>query len=315
MSKTNINEKTETAKVSGPPLFDVQWVDLEKSIMEKPKPLDFVIPGLKAGTVGALVSPGATGKTMLALQLAVTVAGGPDLLKMADWDHSWKRDCGKVVFLTGEDPSDILESRFYYINKHFSHNDLNHVVKNLSIAPLSGLGVDVMNIEWQRWIEKVTYGSRLVVIDTLRRFHKLEENDGGDMASVLGYMEKLCLINQTTVLFLHHSSKTGAMTSADSQQASRGSSVITDNARFQSNLIGMERKEGKKYGIQENERKNFVRLSFPKINYSGPITDQWFQRGEGGVFKCTNFSKNEKKETITEKNTKKSDSRRISNGF
>ncbi|WP_223930831.1 helicase RepA family protein, partial [Aeromonas caviae] len=35
------------------------------------------------GTVGALVSPGATGKTMLALQAAVTVSGGPDMLDFA----------------------------------------------------------------------------------------------------------------------------------------------------------------------------------------------------------------------------------------
>ncbi|WP_223930836.1 helicase RepA family protein, partial [Aeromonas caviae] len=34
-------------------------------------------------TVGALVSPGATGKTMLALQAAVTVSGGPDMLDFA----------------------------------------------------------------------------------------------------------------------------------------------------------------------------------------------------------------------------------------
>lgn len=33
---------------------------------QAPEPLDFVLSGFKFGTVGALVSPGATGKTMLA---------------------------------------------------------------------------------------------------------------------------------------------------------------------------------------------------------------------------------------------------------
>ncbi|WP_223930832.1 helicase RepA family protein, partial [Aeromonas caviae] len=36
---------------------------------------------------------------------------------------------------------------------------------------------------------------------TLRRFHQLDENDGGHMAGLLAYMEQLCRENSTTVLF------------------------------------------------------------------------------------------------------------------
>lgn len=51
------------------------WLDLRHAVEHEPTPLDFVLPGFKSGTVGALVSPGATGKTMLALQAAITVSG------------------------------------------------------------------------------------------------------------------------------------------------------------------------------------------------------------------------------------------------
>lgn len=266
-----------------PDLSDFQWLDLRRAVEHKPKPLDFVLPGFKSGTVGALVSPGATGKTMLALQSAVTVSGGPDMLDFASMDTAWRRTAGRVVFLTGEDPADVLNGRFHAIGQRLNPVEREAMFENLSVAPLVGRGADVMTLEWRRWIAGVTRDARLVVIDTLRRFHQLDENDGGHMARLLAYMEQLCRENSTTVLFLHHTSKAGALNGGDAQQASRGSSVLTDNARFQANLVGMTPEQAKQFDVDENCRRNFVRLSFPKINYSAPISDQWFRRRDGGL--------------------------------
>ena len=55
-------------------------IDILASFTELPPPIDYVLPNMVAGTVGALVSPGGAGKSMLALQLAMQIAGGPDLL-------------------------------------------------------------------------------------------------------------------------------------------------------------------------------------------------------------------------------------------
>ncbi|EGR1136742.1 AAA family ATPase [Leclercia adecarboxylata] len=259
------------------------WLDLRHAVEHEPAPLDFVLPGFKSGTVGALVSPGATGKTMLALQAAITVSGGPDMLDFSGMDTAWQRTAGRVVFLTGEDPSDVLNGRFYSIGERLKEIEKETVFTNLHVAPLVGCGVDVMTTEWRRWLANVTRDARLVIFDTLRRFHKLDENDGGHMAGLLAYMEQLCRENSTTVLFLHHTSKAGALNGGDAQQASRGSSVLTDNSRFQANLIGMTLEQAKQFNIDESCRRNFVRLSFPKINYSAPIEDRWFRRGPGGV--------------------------------
>ena len=266
-----------------PDLSDFQWLDLRHAVEQAPEPLDFVLPGFKSGTVGALVSPGATGKTMLALQAAVTVSGGPDMLDFASMDTAWRRTAGRVVFLTGEDPADVLNGRFHAIGQRLNPAVREAMFENLSVAPLVGRGADVMTFEWRSWIAGVTCGARLVVIDTLRRFHQLDENDGGHMAGLLAYMEQLCRENSTTVLFLHHTSKAGALNGGDAQQASRGSSVLTDNARFQANLVGMTPEQAKQFDVDENCRRNFVRLSFPKINYSAPIPDQWFRRRDGGL--------------------------------
>ncbi|EOH0514805.1 helicase RepA family protein [Vibrio fluvialis] len=259
------------------------WLDLRRAVGHEPVPLDFVLPGFKSGTVGALVAPGATGKTMLALQAAITVSGGPDMLDFSGMDTAWQRTAGRVVFLTGEDPSDVLNGRFYSIGERLKEIEKETVFTNLHVAPLVGCGVDVMTIEWRRWLANVTRDARLVIFDTLRRFHKLDENDGGHMAGLLAYMEQLCRENSTTVLFLHHTSKAGALNGGDAQQASRGSSVLTDNSRFQANLIGMTLEQAKQFNIDESCRRNFVRLSFPKINYSAPIEDRWFRRGPRGL--------------------------------
>lgn len=266
-----------------PNLHGFQWLDLRRAVEQAPEPLDFVLPGFKSGTVGALVSPGATGKTMLALQAAVTVSGGPDMLDFASMDTAWRRTAGRVVFLTGEDPADVLNGRFHAIGQRLNTAEKQALFDNLSVAPLVGHGADVMTFEWRRWIADVTLNARLVVIDTLRRFHQLDENDGGHMARLLAYMEQLCRENSTTVLFLHHTSKAGALNGGDAQQASRGSSVLTDNARFQANLVGMTTDQAKQFDVDENCRRNFVRLSFPKVNYSAPIPDQWFRRRDGGL--------------------------------
>lgn len=285
------------------------WLDLRHAVEHVPTPLDFVLPGFKSGTVGALVSPGATGKTMFALQAAITVSGGPDMLNFSGMDTAWQRTAGRVVFLTGEDPSDVLNGRFYSVGERLKKIEKETVFTNLNVAPLVGHGVDIMTMEWRRWFASVTRDARLVIVDTLRRFHKLDENDGGHMAGLLAYMEQLCLENSTTVLFLHHTSKAGALSGGDAQQASRGSSVLTDNARFQANLIGMTLEQAKKFNIDENYRRNFVRLSFPKINYSAPIEDRWFQRGVGGVLEpaqlsCGYSSKSTMKEKYGKRTTK-----------
>lgn len=266
-----------------PDLSGFEWLDIRHAVEHAPKPLDFVLPGFKSGTVGALVSPGATGKTMLALQAAVTVTGGPDMLDFASMDTAWLRTSGRVVFLTGEDPADVLNGRFHSIGQRLNPAERESMFDNLAVAPLVGRSANVMTPQWRRWIASVTRDARLVVIDTLRRFHQLDENNGGDMSGLLAYMEQLCRENSTTVLFLHHTSKAGALNGGDAQQASRGSSVLTDNARFQANLIGMTPEQAKQFNVDEKCRRNFVRLSFPKINYSTQIPDQWFRRRDGGL--------------------------------
>lgn len=51
-------------------------IDLRAAFENQPPVLDFIWPGFLAGTVGALVAPGATGKSFWALEAAMSVACG-----------------------------------------------------------------------------------------------------------------------------------------------------------------------------------------------------------------------------------------------
>lgn len=61
-------------------------IDLRAAFENEPPALDFIWPGFLAGTVGALVAPGATGKSFWALEAAMAIAcsvAGGDLVGLA----------------------------------------------------------------------------------------------------------------------------------------------------------------------------------------------------------------------------------------
>lgn len=277
----------EQPKPPRPIQEQVQWLDLRAAVEQDPPRLDFVLPGIKRGVVGALVATGGVGKTMIAVQMSITVASGCDLLNLASLE--WECKPGKVVFFTGEDDLDVLHGRIHAIGLMMHQTEREKMYKNLSIGSLVGLQSDVMSHKWQCWFAEKTKDARLVVFDTLRRFHNLDENDNGLMASLIGWMESLCRQNGITVLFLHHTNKTSS--GADvSQQASRGASVLTDNARFQANMVTMSEKEATTFRVDPELRRWFVKLCFTKLNYSKPLPDLWFKKTDGGALEVAQFS-------------------------
>lgn len=254
-------------------------IDIAAAFATQPKPLDFVLPGMLAGTVGALVSPGGAGKSMMALQLAILVAGGADLVGFdAAISH------GRVVILAAEDPAEALEHRLHALGGHLDASQRDLVNDSVDILPLLGYAFDVMSQDWYDWVLDKARGTRLLVVDTLRRIHTLDENDSGDMAGLLSQLERIVRLTGCTILFLHHSSKAAALQGqGDVQQASRGSSVLVDNIRWQSYMATMNRDEATKYGVDEDRRGFFVRWGVSKQNYGKPISECWLQRHEGGV--------------------------------
>ncbi|WMO00101.1 helicase RepA family protein [Vibrio parahaemolyticus] len=255
-------------------------LDLMSAFNELPPPIDYVLPNMAAGTVGSIVSPGGVGKSMLALQLAAQIAGGADLLGIGDLAN------GSVAYLPAEDPTTAIHHRLHVLGTYLSPTQKQMVAQSLLIEPLIGRCPDIMTSEWFEGIRQVAEGRRLLILDTLRRFHIEEENASGPMAQVIGRMEAIAAETDCSIVFLHHSNKGSVMMGAgDHQQASRGSSVLVDNIRWQAYLASMTPAEAEKLGVESNQRKYFVRFGVSKANYGDPFSECWFRRHDGGVLK------------------------------
>src|SRR5574344_561993 len=84
------------------------------------------------------------------------------------------------------------------------------------------------------------------------------------------------------------------MGAGDQQQASRGSSVLVDNIRWQSYLSGMTAAEAEEWGGDDSQRPYFVRFGVSKANCGAPFKDRWFRRHDGGVLKPAVLEKQRK---------------------
>lgn len=243
-------------------------------------PSDFVLPGFIAGTVGALIAPGSTGKSMLAMELASVVAGSSIL-----GDVWAPENVGSVVILAIEDPENELYNRWHDLGKHLNQRE-KELNRNIHIVPMFGRQFDIMNPACFNALVKLCIGKRLLILDTLRRIHKMEENDSGAMADVVAKMEEFCLITGCSVLFLHHTTKASVTDDGGaSQQASRGSSVLVDNIRFQMYMMSMTKKmaEADKLSIKPEDFRLYVKMGISKVNYGSKLGDVWLVRNEGGI--------------------------------
>lgn len=269
-------------------------IDLKKCFEEPPPALDFVLPGFLAGTVGGLVSPGGVGKSWFALEVAMCIAtanlGASNILQL-----NIERG-GKVVVLAGEDPPEALHHRLHALTYYYDDpNVRNAIYENVSIVPTIGHAVDLSKISHCTALERVMEGARLVIIDTLTRFHSLDENSAADAKILMANIERLAKKTGAAIMYLHHVSKASALAGiTELQQAARGSSVFVDNARWLSFVAGMSKDDAEEYNIPIEDRSQYLRWNISKQNYGIAITDRWFQRGEGGVLYPAFLKKKEK---------------------
>jgi len=266
-------------------------IDIMSAFTNQPPELDFVWPGFLAGTVGALVAPGAAGKSFFALQAAMAVAcaglGGErgDLLGLKP------KYSGPVVYFAGEDPEPVLIHRIHAIGKYLDPAAREAVAENLIVEPVVGKRLNMMNeLHLQRVIEYCS-GARLIILDTLSRLHTLEENSNGDMSQLITNLEYI--VAQTggaAVLYLHHVNKNSAREKQiDQHHAARGASALVDNARWVGFIAKMTEDESNRLSDREDRkpiadrRGFFIRFGVSKQNYGAPFLDRWYERRDGGV--------------------------------
>lgn len=264
-------------------------IDILAAFSNEPPPLDFIWPGFLSGTVGALVAPGATGKSFWALEavmsIACSVAGG-DLLQIKP------QQTGRVVYLAGEDPESVLVGRIHAIGQHLKNPAREAIASNLALESIMGRRLNVMDKKHSDWLIELGAGARLIVLDTLSRVHSLDENSNGDMSRLVSTLEYIAVETGASILYLHHVNKGAAREGqADQQQAARGASALVDNARWCGFVARMSEVEARKLSdraydrqpINNDRRKSFVRFGVSKQNYTMDQPDTWYERRNGGV--------------------------------
>lgn len=249
----------------------------------EPQPLDFIIPGFTRGSVGGLIAPGATGKSTFALQMAIGLAA-IHADPLADTLKLCGNQGGKVVLIAAEDPEDALDQRLHALGHYLSPTARNAVVANLVLVPAVGAGLNILDESDYNELLELVQGARLVIIDTLARVHRLDENSAGEASQIMSALERLAKMADCGVMFLHHVNKSSAMNGmADTQQAARGSGVFSDHARWLGYIAVMSKAEAEDLNISVDERKRYVRFGVSKQNYGEPKPDRWYKRQAGGI--------------------------------
>jgi RecA-family ATPase len=279
---------------------EVNWLDVGSMATHLPPPLDFAFPGMLAGTVASLVSPGGAGKSFLALELAALIASSVDVAGLSG-PNGWgvMPGQGKVLYIALEDTPAVLSHRIYDIAGAVSQAMQGSPIqkgltRSMRLASIPA-GMDLLEDGWKEWFLTQCEGTRLVVIDTFRLAHMGDENSAGEMARVMSALGSIAARTGASILFLHHTSKAAATEGrVDSQQAARGSSVIVDNARGGFYLQKMTRDESESLiNVSDpvasrpvgEHRWQFVRFGISKANAGRPWEDIWLRRNEQGVLR------------------------------
>lgn len=253
-------------------------LDIGLYIDNEPPPIDYVLPCMVAGTVGNLSSPGASGKSMFALQLATQIAGGPDLLGLGDYPT------GKAVYLPAEDFALAIQHRMHHLWRYVEKEEHKTAIRdNLKVYPLTSFTPNLFDQAWYDAVMRLADGKRLMILDTLSMFHEENENDNAQMKVLVRKMGLVGAETGCSVVFLHHYTKSAALSGNTEQQASRGASALIDNARWGGALNTMTKEDANNRTIPENERRFYACFSIPKVNFAPPFEPIWYKRHDGGV--------------------------------
>ena len=261
--------------------------------------IDFVLPGLPKKTVGMIIAPGGTGKSMLSFSIAAGVAAAVNSAGLCG-----NKKTGKVSIFAAEDPDEIVKLRLQDFWATIPPDKRPLIAENLNIYPIIGQPIDLLDGDkTANDIIDAGQGSRLIMLDTLSRFHTGEENERKDAARVMRSLEKIAIETGSAVIVLHHTSKAAVLNgTGDMAEAGRGSSVFTNEARWIAFLKGMSENEANKHGITKDTAKSFVKFGCAKINYAQAFDEIWLKRGVGGILELAenlnnaNFKEKEKEE-------------------
>lgn len=280
-----------------------QRLNIRHLLDNVPPPMDEVLPGMPTGTVGMLAGAGGVGKTMLELQMAMSIATGMPVLGGLFGDSvASMRKPAKVVVVTAEESAEVIWRRLRSISRQLaadarrfapelSRDELRERLhENLHLFPMGGqarvtlLGEDLQATRDAEHLSKASEGARLVIVDPIRQFHHDDENNSRAMAAFVHVASKLAAQSGAAWLLSHHMNRASTTQGfSDSPGAARGSTALTDGARCQYNLSRLTKDSAKAFRVVEARRRQFVAIELVKANYTAERAPVLLERGSDGV--------------------------------
>lgn len=254
---------------------------------ERPN-LDFILPGLLAGSVGMIVGQGGIGKSMLSLQIGLSVASGRPVA-----GNLWGPPApGPVTIIAGEDSAEILQERQFWLRKSMGIDQQQAENLDESFRVLSGDGFDLRVITQSRdglcdgpflaTLLGLCEGQRLVIIDPVVLLHDCDENDNGAASHLVRALRRIAFETGATIVVIHHVGKSGG-DGREAWTAARGASAYTTSVRWQVNLTPPSSAECEEYGIDDGMRASWLKVLVAKQNYGPPQEPAFLTRENGGI--------------------------------
>jgi len=250
---------------------------------------------LPLGKVGLLVAPGGTGKSQLALQLAIAVATGGTL---ADW---WKvGEKGRVLALFAEEDEEELHRRVSTMLRHLGSTHETYeweadLRRNLHIRSMIASDNLMTKVDKDGAVSRTDFVERLcatvrelpdlkmIIVDPASRSRGGNENFAEDATRFVEALELIAKTTGATVLVLHHANKASTKDGEQNQGAARGSSALTDGVRWQMNLANITDKQTDDLGLAEDAKHEYIAAKVTKSNYATAGGTVFLRRGEQGV--------------------------------
>lgn len=278
------------------PLFSLLEASGARLLASPPRERRWLLKDcLPCGKVGAIVAGGGTGKSFLALQLALSVACGVPLA--GHWEIGLP---GSVIALFAEDDEEEIQRRLHSIVTALKaagvlrEEHMSHIATRLFVRSMIAMDNQMTAVAMNGHVSQTLYVARLietirgapdlrlVIIDPASRFRSGDENSALDMTKFVQALEVVATSTGAAVLVLHHANKGSLQGGEQNQSASRGSSAFTDAVRWQLNLSSLTERDAQRFGVPDARRSLYLCASLTKQNYGPPQAPVYLERGPGG---------------------------------
>lgn len=274
-----------------PEIKQYKIVRAEDLLATLPLPRKWVIDDfLPRNIVAALIAAGGSGKSYLAMNLAISVASGGIL-----FNKFMPSKEGKVVFISGEDDIAELHRRLHWSTSSLPKHVVERIGKNIHFVDLADTfeafteknraGEVHMTNSVTNLISSIkeSVGSEvdLIIVDPVSRFRGGEENLAVDTTRFVQALQMFTNQLNATVLCLHHVNK-GAKSNGTGQNNARGSSALVDGVRLVMELNQLSEDEVKKLYGDTQVKLNILNLHCVKTNYTKPFEPIALNKGENG---------------------------------